>query len=129
MPKWTDNTIMEVVIDGKQRKVGNDSNVSFEHYIQLEIDGKPFYYNFNSLKGTPYTADTLPVMPDVAMSVFVIVAGGYYSNVSGIIYRSAEDNVLKATMHGMYTDNGTSFSYLNLSDASVTFISDNVVKV
>lgn len=109
------------LVEGKQKY--------YRHYVQLEIDSKAFYYDFSSTQKDKYTATTLPAMPDVAMGIFVVVAGGYYSNVSGMIYRATADNSLKAIMHGMITSDGSAFTYLNLSGADVTFTSDTVVEV
>ncbi len=100
----------------------------YRHYIQLTANGNAFYYDFSSTQSQKYTADTLPAMPDNAMATFVVVAGGYYSNISGMVYRSA-DGVLKIIAHGMYTTNGTSMSYLALTGAEVTFDHDNVVEM
>lgn len=101
----------------------------YKHYIQLEVGGKGIYYNFSSTQSTAYTNDTLPAMPIEAMATFVIIANGYYSTVSGLIYRAAADNSLKAILHGLYTTNGTTMTYLTENGADVTFISDSPVKL
>lgn len=97
----------------------------YRHYICLEADGKTLYYDFSSTQSTAYTASTLPAMPDDIITAIQVVAGGYYSSVSGLVYRNGQGE-LKVIAHGMYTSNGTSMSYLQLAGAAATFIKDTV---
>lgn len=110
------------LVEGKKDKF-------YRHYVQLTIDGKTFCYDFVSSKADKFTADTLPGMPETAMTIFTVVSSGYYSNVSGLIYRAVVDNSLKAIMHGMITSDGSNFAYLNLSAQAVTFTSDEVIEI
>lgn len=100
-------------------------NTYYRHYIKLTLGDKTLYYNFSSTQSSSYTADTLPSMPNNTITSFELLSNGYYSNVSGLIYRNDTGN-LKAVAHGMYTDNGTSMTYLNVTDADVTLVSDTV---
>lgn len=100
-------------------------NKYYRHYIQLEVDGKALYYDFSSTHETAFTSETLPTMPDDIITAFQIVANGYYSSVSGLIYRNSE-NELKAIIHGMFTTNGTSMTYLQLAGVNATFVKDTV---
>lgn len=102
------------------------SNECYEHHIQLTADSKTFYYSFVSSKKDAYTSTTLPVMPDNVITPIHVVASGYYSSISGLVYRNGEGD-LKLIVHGMYTNNGTSMSYLALTGADATFVSDTVV--
>lgn len=98
----------------------------YRHYIQLNVDGdKAIYYDFSSTQSEAYTADTLPSMPDDIITAFQIVVNHYYSSISGLVYRDSE-GVLKVIAHGMYTDNGTSMTYLELTGKEATFIKDVV---
>lgn len=125
----TQDKSINITISTKAWALVLGKNKCYRHYVQLTMDtDKTFYYDFSSTQEEPYTADTLPIMKDNTIALFSMLANGYYSNVSGVVYRSS-DNVLKAVMHGMYTDNGISFTYLNLSGAEVTFNSDTVVKL
>lgn len=97
----------------------------YRHYVQLTADSKALYYDFSSTQETAYTADTLPSMPDDIITTFQVVANGYYSTVSGLVYRNSE-NELKVIMHGMYTTDGTNMTYLQLTGAAATFVQDVV---
>ena len=97
----------------------------YRHYVQLTADNKALYYDFSSTQETAYTADTLPSMPDDIITTFQVVANGYYSTVSGLVYRNSE-NELKVIMHGMYTTDGTNMSYLQLTGVAATFVQDVV---
>lgn len=97
----------------------------YRHYICLEADGKTLYYDFSSTQSTAYTVSTLPAMPDDIITAIQVVAGGYYSSVSGLVYRNGQGE-LKVIAHGMYTSNGTSMSYLQLAGAAATFVKDTV---
>lgn len=101
----------------------------YRHHITFTTDGgaKTFYYDFSSASEDAYTATNLPVMPDTVMSPLVILTGGYYSTVCGVVYRNSASE-LKVIAYGMYTSNGTSTTYLSLLGADVTFVSDEVLE-
>lgn len=101
----------------------------YRHYIQLTVDGdKSIYYDFPSSHSTAYTGTTLPAQPDSSTSQFTLLTGGYYSSVNGQIYRDSE-GTLKAIVHGLYTTNGTTVSYLSLLGVAASFVKDDVVEV
>ena len=97
----------------------------YRHYVQLTAGDKALYYDFSSTQSTAYTADTLPSMPDDIITAFQVVANGYYSSVSGLVYRNAE-GALKVIMHGMYTTDGTNMTYLQMTGDAATFVQDVV---
>lgn len=97
----------------------------YRHYVQLTAGDKALYYDFSSTQSTAYTADTLPSMPDDIITAFQVVANGYYSSVSGLVYRNAE-GALKVIMHGMYTTDGTNMTYLQMTGDEATFVQDVV---
>lgn len=97
----------------------------YRHYIQLTVGDKALYYDFSSTQSTAYTADTLPSMPDNIITAFQVVANGYYSSVSGLVYRNSEQ-ALKVIMHGMYTTDGTNMTYLQITGDDATFVHDIV---
>lgn len=100
-------------------------NKYYRHYIQLTVGDKTIYYDFSSTQETAYTADTLPAMPDDIITAFQVVAGGYYSSVSGLVYRNSE-NALKVILHGMFTTDGATMTYLQLAGSDATFVKDTV---
>ncbi len=100
----------------------------YRHYIQLMVGDKKVYYDFSSTKSTAYTSATLPVMPDDSINAMQIIYNTYYSSVSGLVYRNSEGD-LKVIIHGMYTTDGTNFSYLTINGDNATFISDTVSKL
>lgn len=102
-------------------------NKYYRHYICLEADGKTLYYDFSSTQKEAYTAETLPVMPDTIITAIQVVSGGYYSSVSGLVYRNSED-ALKVIVHGMITSDGSSMTYLSLTGSSATFVADVVME-
>lgn len=101
----------------------------YRHYIHLLIGNTGLYYDFSSPKSTKFTADTLPEMPLGTVTAMQVISGGFYSSVSGFVYRSASDNSIKVVVHGVYTTNGTNFAYLSLNGETATFDSDDVVEV
>lgn len=101
----------------------------YRHYIQLTVDtNKALYYDFSSTQSEAYTATTLPAMPDDIITAFQIVVNHYYSSVSGLVYKDSL-GTLKVVVHGMYTSDGTTMSYLQLTGSEATFVKDVVVKV
>ncbi len=100
----------------------------YRHYVQLSVDGHALCYDFLSTRSTEYTADTLIVQPDSVTTVFALISNGYYSTVSGHIYRDDENNI-RAVVHGIYTVDGTSVAYLSIADSVCTFGSDTVVRI
>lgn len=101
-------------------------NKHYNHHIQLTSDGKTLYYDFGSSQKEPYTVSTLPAMPDNVITSIQVVASGYYSSVSGLVYRNG-DGALKVIVHGMYTSDGSTMSYLALTGTDAVFVSDTVV--
>lgn len=97
----------------------------YRHYVQLTAGDKALYYDFSSTQSTAYTANTLPSMPDDIITAFQVVANGYYSSVSGLVYRNAE-GALRVIMHGMYTTDGTNMTYLQMTGDAATFVQDVV---
>lgn len=97
----------------------------YRHYVQLTAGDNALYYDFSSTQSTAYTANTLPSMPDDIITAFQVVANGYYSSVSGLVYRNAE-GALKVIMHGMYTTDGTNMTYLQMTGDEATFVQDVV---
>ena len=65
-------------------------------------------------------------MPDDIITAIQVVTNGYYSSVSGLVYRNSE-NTLKIIVHGMYTTDGTNMTYLQLTGVDATFISDTII--
>ena len=100
----------------------------YRHYCQLTVDSYTIYYDFVSSKSTPFTQDSLPVNETIT-TIFALSAGGYYSTVSGHLYRSSADNQLKAILYGIYTTNGTSFNYLSIPSSDATLVSDTVEQI
>lgn len=125
MPIPTTADVGKVLAYGQNGFEFKDVARNYKHYIQMTIGDKTIYYDFTSTKSSAYTANNLPEMPDNIITAIQVVAGGYYSSVSGLIYRNSE-NALKATIHGMYTSNGTSWSYLAINGEDATFVSDTV---
>ena len=102
-------------------------NKYYRHYIQLTAESKTLYYDFSSTQKEAYTASTLPAMPDTIITAIQVVSGGYYSSVSGLVYRNSE-NALKVIVHGMVTSDGTSMTYLSLTGSDATFVADIVIE-
>ena len=100
-------------------------NKYYRHYITLTVGDRTIYYDFSSPQATAYTADTLPVQPDTGTSVFVMLSGGYYSNMSGMVYRDGTQ-ALKILLHGIYSPNGTDVSYFTLPGTAVDAVADDV---
>jgi len=98
---------------------------TYRHYIRLQTSTAVIYYDFSSSVSTPYTTASLPVMPDNAMTTLVVLINGIYSNVSGLVYRST-DGTLKVIAHGMYSNDGTTVGYLNITGEEVTVQEDIV---
>ena len=100
----------------------------YQHCVKLTVGDITVYYNLTTYASEEYTQTNLPVMHDTAMTTLSVLASGYYSTVSGLIYRSSEGE-LKAILHGMYTTNGTSMTYLNVQGQSATFVTDDVTEL
>lgn len=99
----------------------------YRHYIKATlVDGKVIYYDFSSTQAAQYTLSTLPVQPDDSHSQFTLIVGSYYSTVNGQIYRSG-DNTPKIILNGIYTTDGSTMSYLNLTGTEITAVVDNVL--
>lgn len=106
--------------------VGKDKY--YRHYIKLTAQGRLFFYNISSTYGQSYTVETLPTMPDDSMTTFVTISNGFYSNISGTIYKIIE-NEPKFVAYGMITDNGTSFHYLQIHGVVIEKVEDQVVSI
>lgn len=101
----------------------------YRHYIHLLVGDMGLYYDFSSPKSTKFTADTLPEMPLGTVTAMQVISGGFYSSVSGFVYRSVADKSIKVVVHGVYTTNGTNIGYLSLNGETATFDSDDVVEI
>ena len=107
----------------------------YMHYITLTTgsqsggDLKTFYYNFPSPYDAKYTIDTLPVQPDTSITPFVLMMNTYYSNVNGLLYKVSDNSPLKLIVHGVYTTDGTSFSYLSMQGTEIATVTDEVVDI
>lgn len=100
-------------------------NKYYRHYITLAVGARTVYYDFSSPQETAYTLDTLPVQPNTGASVFVLLNAGYYSNMSGMVYRD-DEGVLKVLLHGIYSPDGTTVSYFTLPGTAVDSMTDDV---
>ena len=83
-------------------------------------------YDFISRDENAYVTNTLPAMLDNIITPIQVLSNGYYSSVSGRIYKDNDDTI-KVTVHGMYTSDGANQTYLSLTDIYATFVSDNVI--
>lgn len=106
--------------------LSGDKNKYYRHYIQLTVDDKTLYYDFISRDENAYVTNTLPTMLDNIITPIQVLSNGYYSWVSGRIYKDGNDSI-KVTVHGMYTSDGANQTYLSLTDIYATFVSDNVI--
>lgn len=103
-------------------------NSYYRHYIKLTVGDKTVSYDFLSARGTSYTQDTLPVMPDDVSTSFIVIVNNYYSSVNGQVYRSG-DGTLKVIIHGLYTTNGTDVSYLAITGDEAVLASDTTIEI
>ena len=127
---WGSNGIqtkaINITLATKAWTLAVDKNKYYRHYIQLTVDDKTLYYDFISRDENAYVTNTLPTMLDNIITPIQVLSNGYYSSVSGRIYKDGEDTI-KVTVHGMYTSDGASQTYLSLTDIYATFVSDNVI--
>lgn len=99
----------------------------YKHYVQLMIGTQTLCYDIISSQSTEYTAETLPMQPENVVTPFAFISNAYYSTVAGHIYKSGDD--IKAIVYGMYTNDGSTMTYLQINGEICTFSSDTVVKL